>query len=248
MDWFPDGSRLLFRSDRAGTDGLWAIGVSNGRPQGVETLLKKDVGNVSRKGFTTNGDYYFSTSERDDDVWIATLDPVTGKSIGRLTRLDGRFVGGKTQAVWSPDGESIAYVLAGPGSGSTRSLAVQSLSTGEVRTFPIDLTRFVHPAWTPDGRAIVVQGGGPGRGQGLFRVDLENGTLTPMITGLVPGTGGDPAQRSSRHDPALSPDGKRVFYTVDAGVKGVRARDIGSGPSSEQTIFGEAIRTFVLFT
>ena len=44
MGWSPDGSRLLFSSDRTGSIGLWAQPFSDGKPQGSPELLKSDIG------------------------------------------------------------------------------------------------------------------------------------------------------------------------------------------------------------
>ena len=36
--WTPDGSRVLFFSDRGGALGLWSVSVAEGRPQGAPAL------------------------------------------------------------------------------------------------------------------------------------------------------------------------------------------------------------------
>jgi Tol biopolymer transport system component len=42
LDWTPDGSRLLFRSDRLGTWDIWTMRVAGGKQQGEPELVKKD--------------------------------------------------------------------------------------------------------------------------------------------------------------------------------------------------------------
>ena len=57
MAWTRDG-RLLFASDRAGTLGLWALPVSDGKPQRAANLIKLDIGTVLSQGLTASGSLY----------------------------------------------------------------------------------------------------------------------------------------------------------------------------------------------
>jgi hypothetical protein len=58
MGWSPDGSRLLFASDRTGAVGLWALPVVDGKATAAPTLLKPDIGSVSSLGLTRSGTLY----------------------------------------------------------------------------------------------------------------------------------------------------------------------------------------------
>ena len=53
--WSPDGSRLLFLSDRNGRNALWAVPIADGRPTAAATLLRADVGLIRLLRMTTNG-------------------------------------------------------------------------------------------------------------------------------------------------------------------------------------------------
>lgn len=43
MGWSPDGTRLLFASDRMGALGLWALPMADGQAQGAPALVKADI-------------------------------------------------------------------------------------------------------------------------------------------------------------------------------------------------------------
>src|SRR5262249_31927165 len=56
--WAPDGTHLLFISDRSGSPGLYSIEVQKGQANGVPHLLRKDIGYVNPIGVTRSGTYY----------------------------------------------------------------------------------------------------------------------------------------------------------------------------------------------
>ena len=43
VGWSPDGTRLLFGSDRNGTTSLWALPFADGKVQGSPALIKRDI-------------------------------------------------------------------------------------------------------------------------------------------------------------------------------------------------------------
>jgi Tol biopolymer transport system component len=244
MDWFPSGDRLLIRSDRAGTYGLWSIPIVNGVLKGDPIQVRSNLGVVFPGGFTKSGEYFYDVFENQSEVHVATLDPATGKLAGNPVPTEGRFIGLKTQATWSPDGESLAYGQLTPGGRGSTTLAVHTLRTGDVRTYPITLNNFQNPTWNPDGTAIVVQGRNSAGEQGLHRVDLQKGTIAPLMP-LAPPSGSSSGESPlGKGQPVFSPDGKRVFFIVAAGSQGVWARDLVSG--AEQQVFAGPMRGFVL--
>jgi len=259
LSWLPDGSGIFFNSDRAGTYGIWTMNMSNGKPAMPATLVKPDTGLISALGFTRNRDFYYETSDRDDDVSIATIDPATGKQIGVPTRLEGRYVGGKMGAAWSPDGARIAYFQdvrlgparttplggpGGPGPAADRRLAIHTLATGDVRLFDLQLRNTGHPAWSRDGRSVVINGAEPESRQGLIQVDLE-GTKTPLVLRQS-------VKEPRRLTPAVAPDGRLVFFHLvppavnvtlsDEG--GIAVRDLASG--TERVVVAGRVTAFAI--
>jgi hypothetical protein len=81
LGWAPDGKRILFASNRTGVMSAWVIAVEDGKPQGAPELVKPDIGNIEPMGFTRTGAFYYGVSTEMSDVYIATLDPATGRVV-----------------------------------------------------------------------------------------------------------------------------------------------------------------------
>ena len=73
--WSPDGTAVLFVSDRTGTTGLWRQAVRQGREAGAAQLLSQDLGRiVSSLVLTTAGAYMCFRETGLVDVYIVDLD------------------------------------------------------------------------------------------------------------------------------------------------------------------------------
>lgn len=220
LGWFPDGRRVLFGSDRMGTNGAWAVRVADGKPEGEVEQLKPDTGQVFGIGFIRAGDYYYGASMGREDVYIATLDPATSRVVNGPSSFAGRFEGGKLAAVWSQDGDALAYLVQSSlvrGGEGANTLAIQTLKTGAVRNIPLKVSYANRLAWLPNGRALIVGGTDLKGRQGLFRVDVATGEFEPILHGAV-----------SRY--ALAPDGRRLFYERDHAIA---VRDLHAGKEEE---------------
>ena len=57
--WAPDGSRLLFLSDRTGRNSLWMVPIHKGRAGGPATSIKSDVGPISLWRMTNSGTLFY---------------------------------------------------------------------------------------------------------------------------------------------------------------------------------------------
>lgn len=243
--WSPDGRRVVFVSDRTGTNGVWTIRVSDGRPQGEPELLKPDIGRVDGwGGVTKTGDFYYGINIGVQDVYTTTIDPVTGNVSERPAPLRGRFVGGKVAAAWSTDGEHLAYISQSPQqlSAAGGTLSIHTLKTGQVRDVPLLLRYANNPIWLPDGRALIVWGPDLRGRRGLHRVDLSTGSMEQ----IVPGPGRDtPEPRAVLV--ALSPDGAQLFYSVGVGQglpRNIRMRDVNT--AEDRQIHADEVATFAL--
>ncbi len=226
--WTPDGKRVVFASDRTGTMDLWAVQVNDGKPQGNPELIKRDIGRAYPMGFTRKGSLYYGLNTRIRDVYIAALDPATGKVISPPVAASHRYVGLNTAPDWSPDGEYLAYVSqrgpvpSGPGS---RIIAIRSIKTGEERQIPNKLKNpNLRPRWSPDGRSFVVDGKDTQGRQGIYRVDAQTGETTPIVQ----------TESGIATFPSWSPDGKAIFYhSFDRKLHQLLRRDLETGRESE---------------
>ena len=108
--WTPDGNAIVFASNRTGANGLWVINVANGEPQGVPRLVHQTMGRIHPKDFASNGLLYYDVHLGDSDVFVADIDPATGKAISEPRRLAVPREGWNTGPRWSANGDEIAFM------------------------------------------------------------------------------------------------------------------------------------------
>ena len=231
--WTPDGKAILFVSDRSRTWDHWLIPVAAGKAQGSAVLVKQNVGPIRPLGFTTDGNYYYNLAHGFLDVYIATLDPVTGEALGAPALVSDRYRGGNTLPEWSSDGRYLAYLSrrGAPGPGFRSSIiAIRSLETGQERELAPELT-FLEDTrlrWSPDGRSFLVSGEDTDGHRGLYQIDAKTGDVAPIVvsSGKLP-----PRSWWNRWHAAWSLDGKAIFYVRDEDGKSceIRIRDTETG-------------------
>lgn len=181
LGWAPTG-HLLFHSHRTGTPGAWLLAMEDGRPQGTPELVKPDLWRAAPVGFTGDGTYLYGVQTGSREVHTAALDPETGRVAGSPSPAAPGSLVSTTVPRWSPDGRHLAYrIQRGPLSQAvgTRSLAVRSLETGEVRELPAPPEiRYVYALrWSPDGRSLIVRAEGRSGRTGLYRTDPITGRM-----------------------------------------------------------------------
>ncbi len=201
--WSPDGSRVLFVSDRTAAPSLWSIAVKDGKAAGEAELVKSDIGTIVPLTMTPTGTLYYSVRGRNRrNVYRAALGN-DGKVSGTPQVVTEKYVNSNWGASLSPDGKQLAYYSDRPDT----VLVVRDLSSRQERVFPLNLEinslYFNGPGWLPDGRSVLVPGSENQRqGAFLYRVDLT--------TGKAEEVGGERKDLITGFK--LSPDGKSVFF------------------------------------
>jgi Tol biopolymer transport system component len=218
LGWAPDGKRVLFASDRRGSVDAWAIPVADGKPMGAPELVRLDIGHGFQPlGFTRNGSFYYGMSGgRTQNVFLAELDPQTGKVSAPPKSITDRFAAENSWPAWSRDGRYLSFRSTHPGRRTV--LRILSLNTGKEREFPME-PGLVALQWSPDGRSILGSGYGQKGQRGLFKIDTQTGDVAPLL--LFESEDFQPA--SGR----LSPDGKAIYYTVKGSSFHVRQLETG---------------------
>lgn len=218
LGWTPDGRGVLFASDRSGHWDLWVIDVSDGRPRGSPELVKSNFGSFidglwfTSLGFTGDGSYYYKVRAREIELYLATLDPATNRLRGP-TKL-ASHVGHRTSPDWSRDGRYLAHAWGRGTAYDPFILGIRSAKTGKERQLRLDgLIRHgghgFDPRWSPDGRFILADArerdyAGPLMdSQGLYRIDVQTGSFTPLVQTTAAIAGID--------SPVWSPDGRVIF-------------------------------------
>jgi Tol biopolymer transport system component len=216
LGWRPDGTSLVFLSDRSGAWDIWTVHITGGKQQGEPELLKKDFGYDSEVlGFAPDGSLYYKTHTSLGGLYNGAVDLETGKLLVPPAPVTTRYTGPPSQPTWSPDGRNLAYLSRRGGIGPGNNiLTIRSAATGEER-FLSPRLRFVNQiSWAPDGRSVLALGITETE-TAIFRIDTETSGITKLRDrGLVP---------------KLCPDGKTLVFLWG----GIWKRNLDTGEESE---------------
>lgn len=209
--WSPDGSKVLFASDRTGVRALWSQPVAGGKPTGTAAPVKPNplTERVNILGISRSGAlYYVRRGASRQNVYLSTVDATGVTSASR--RPIGNAINANQGPAWSRDGRYLAYYSAyNPTLASRPSasmLVVRDLTTGVDRVLPLPVTientpLNPGPKWFPGNRFLLILTREPqGAGLAFHRFDLENGR-SELLWRITEGT----------HSFDVSPDGKALY-------------------------------------
>jgi WD40 repeat protein len=195
--WSPDGGRIAFYSDRAGSYEVWTI-----RPDGSGlTQVTADMSEPSFPVWSPEGKR-IACGVSKWGIFDASATKVSAPKVGETTfdPKEGVFF----PSSWSADGRQIAGLVWG-GSRATASLAVYSLATRRFTAVPGSLTKgtiWLWPTWLADSRRLLVRGENR-----IMVVDASTGLGRVLMP--VPGY-------SVGASVGLSRDNKWITYTETA--------------------------------
>ena len=189
LGWLPDGSGILFYSDRSGTPSIWRLRVRDGRAEGGPALVRKGVQGLIPLGFTARG-YAYGVASESERIHLAEVDSASGTVKTPARPVPDPAWRKSLAGDWSPDGSRLAYVTQDPWPDPVETLLIVS-EKGEI-TRRIPLTPAVHSSngtlrWVSADR-ILLFGYEQGH-EGIFAVDLGNGTTQRVITPETIGRG-----------------------------------------------------------
>ena len=233
--WSPDGTRLLFSSDRSGSSDLWALEFAGGKTRGSPQLIKRDVRGLSL-GITASGSLYSVVwPGRQSDIQVASFDFAKGQFVSTPAPVVPTFVGTNSAPEWSPDGKYLAYVSQRAGD---TVIGIRTIETGQVRELSIspalyDLQSF---GWAPDGGSFIAAAAtGLGGRAGIYKIDAQSGQRSLVVSPKLDEALTGPTYLGS---PVLSPDGKTLYYRQTTNLPGATAfafvkRDLASATETE---------------
>lgn len=177
LGWSPFGDRILFASDRRGSWDAYTIQVVDGKPVGAPSLLKEGIGKVRQSlGFTRHGAYHYVSETHASEVYVATLDVVSGKVQGTPSKA-ASIEGSNQYPAWSRNGRLLAYVSRRGVSRNDSLICIRDIETGNVRELSTNAGYVAFPQWSPDARSLLALGL---RSEGGFacRIEAESGKST----------------------------------------------------------------------
>lgn len=221
LGWESNMNRLLFESDRGGTNNFWATQIAEGKPQGFPKLIRNNIAKVSSMGMISNGSlyYYLSGTEfsRNDfniesNVYLANLDPSTGKILSQPKAATLNNNGFNHSHSWSPDGKQLLYYsVLGKSQNSPKKLFIINSETGNEKEVKHQLgadSSLGGSSWFPDGKNLATNFYRLPNGENvIYKLEVETGGMTPLVI----------SKDTMFYSQKVSPDGKTLFFNSNFG-------------------------------
>lgn len=221
LGWEPNGNRLLFQSDRGGTNNLWATQIVNGKPQGFPKRIQNNIAKVSSMGMTNDGSlyYYLAGTESlsndfttESNVYFAAMDPSTGKILSQPKPATMNNNGFNHSHSWSPDGKQLLYLsYLGKNQSKPKKSFILNPKTGSEREVKHQLgadSSLGGSSWFPDGKNLATNFYRmPNRENGIYKLEVETGRMIPLII----------SKDTMLYAQKVSPDGKTLFFNSSFG-------------------------------
>jgi Tol biopolymer transport system component len=204
LGWIPDGSGILFYSDRSGAPAIWRQGVRDGKPAGKPRLIRAGIRDLIPMGFTSEG-YTYAQPLEAERIFTAAVDFANGSVIEHPKPIPDLPTRKILSADWSPDGSQYIYATQGAFPDPVETLVIHTSDGRPVRA--ITLPTGLHTSngtlrWaTPEKVYLAAYEKGL---EGMFEVDLRRTTFTRIPTPKGIGWG-------SMKWFEVSPDGRTVY-------------------------------------
>jgi Tol biopolymer transport system component len=216
--WAPNGKEILFVSDRYGTNDLWKLKIENGTPIGVSKIVKSDLGSRNRiLGITKDKAIFYGTNNSRIDVYIADMKMGANKNVKRPLKISSLKTKRNMNAVWSPNGQFVAYSRFNPFRdeilGHQQQFTIYDTESGTRKNLDTDMfgnTVMYNPQWTSDNEKLLIQGMIKDDYQGglfLFDINTNKKTAIKVSDNMTVGKIDDEYRFYT-----LSNDDKSIFY------------------------------------
>lgn len=232
LGWLPDGTGILFYSDRGGRPGVWRLPVSNGKRSGEPRLVRAGIEGLIPLGFAGEAYAYGVTVERLR-VHTATVDPEAGRVAVPPAPVDDPPSHASLGMDWSPDGGALAYARHDPPPEPVEVLVIRSSDGELIRELPLPPalhTSLATLRWASADEILLF---GMGRGRpGVYRMDPESGRFSRLP---------DPAEGAAGRVKkfAVGPEG-HLLYLDRAAAGGGREIVARVAATGEQRVVGTA--------
>jgi dipeptidyl aminopeptidase/acylaminoacyl peptidase len=203
--WSPDGRQIAFITNISGRNNLWTVSAESGWPVQLTVSNQRQVS----PAWSPNGRWIAYASDYDgNEQWdIFLVAPGNGQVVNLTNTKDISEEG----PAWSPDGEKLAYAVK-PKDSSTYEIDTIDIATKKVTHLTSNTAKQLsnfNPIWSRDGKWIVfTQAHAAGKDSNILIADSATG----RAINLTPHEG-----EHNYYATDISPDGKTVFITSNAG-------------------------------
>ena len=208
--WSPDGSQLVFISNRTGVNAIWTIPVSEGKTAGSPQMLKTDISlAVTPISLTESGSFYYGIDSGGRDVFTATFNPDDPEPFGQPSGISRRYQGSNRTASWSRDGRFIAFTAARDQRKIylSNTIVIHDTETGRERDFIMDMSPiYENIVWSPDDEFVAFRS--------VYLKDNQNNTAI-FIMNAATGEINDTIKGCNASyftTPFWSKDGKKLYF------------------------------------
>lgn len=233
--WLPDGSGIIFISDRVGTNDLYRLPLEDGIPNGEPEILKANLGDRTYiLSITEMNSLLYVTHFDRSDVFTANVDFSTGEVISGPERISKMEDDRNLKPMWSPDGRYIAYLIGtsfwDKNLGNRFIYTIYDTKTGKSQRLETDLYGQIRnywnmSQWSPDGNYILTLARTEDTLQGFFLVDVKNSESTPVFVTKKDFFNHSPQEIG--YFPTFAKNGKDIFY-LTADKKTIIRRNLES--------------------
>ena len=230
--WSPDGTEVLFLTDRMGDNDFYKVKVINGKPVGEVEIVKRNIGReVNVMGIGIDKSIYYATDNSHYDIFTLDLDAKFENNETKFTRItDMAMRSGGMAPRYSKDGRYISYVSRRSNYKSLKAfdhelgnkyfIGVYDTKTKEHKElkasiygwFYYDINEYV-PDWSYDGTKLLLYGMIRDNYQrGFLAVDVLTEKITPLLT--IPNSINKKySENRVGRNPVFSKNKDRIYYT-----------------------------------
>lgn len=214
--WTPDGSFIIFPSQRAGSLTLWKVPAAGGVPQPVLMSTGEDTDpEISR-----DGRRLIYTNTRNSFV-ITVTDPSKGQQ-QELYQSRSDLV----EPSFSPQGDRIAF-FGFAETGGVHLYTVNANGTNLTQLTEGKGQQNIHPHWSADGSSLYFYQQRPS--VSFCKLLISNRSVTELVKGW---------EWATHNHARVDPEGRRVIYTrLDRGnPAATMIRDLSTGTEAAFTV------------
>jgi formylglycine-generating enzyme required for sulfatase activity len=208
--WSPDGAQIAFSSERDGDFEIYVLdvqaaleGADDAAPDAphLRQLTHNTAGDME-PCWSPDGAYiaFMVHHAGQSDIYVLDVQGALGGAEGserQLTDSDGD----DWLPAWSPDGAHIAFVSNRDGDDE---IYIIKTDGSDQRKLTDNDVPDRYPAWSPDGAQITFSSGGYGQEQGLYVMNVADGSVGRLTR-----------DGASVWMSAWSPDGEKIAFTSD---------------------------------